>query len=292
MDAVITYVNGLDPLWQQDYASAVGGDALKKRFRDWGTLPYLLRGIQKHMPYIRNVYLVVSRESQVPEWVDRSNLKIVLHQDIIPAEYLPTFNCNTIELFLHRIPGISQEFLNFNDDMFPVRDSKAEDFFRDGKPVTGFSLNLIAGNLFKVMARNTDRKVREALGMPKSPFFIRPQHTVYPMSKSACEEVSALMATQFHSSFSPVREEYNLLHYVFLDYLFYLGKAVNQRHSNKHFSLAAASSYKIAAFLAAPTSDFVCINDVEMSEDRFVKTRQALLESFERLLPEKSRFEL
>ena len=270
----------------------MGGDALEKRFRDWGTLPYLLRGIQKHMPYIQNVYLVVSRESQVPEWVDRGNLKIVLHQDIIPAEYLPTFNCNTIELFLHRIPGISQEFLNFNDDMFPMRDSKAEDFFRDGKPVTGFSRNLIAGNLFKVMARNTDRKVREALGMPKSPFFIRPQHTVYPMSKSACEEVSALMATQFHSSFSTVREEYNLLHYVFLDYLFYQGKAVNERHSNKHFSLAAASSSKIAAFLAAPTSDFVCINDVQMSEDRFVKTRQSLLESFERLLPEKSRFEL
>jgi hypothetical protein len=176
--------------------------------------------------------------------------------------------------------------------MFPVRDSKAEDFFRDGKPVTGFSRNLIAGNLFKVMARNTDRKVREALGMPRSPFFIRPQHTVYPMSRSACEEVSALMAAQFHSSFSPVREEYNLLHYVFLDYLFYQGKAVNERHSNKHFSLAAASSSKIAAFLAAPTSDFVCINDVQMSEDRFVKTRQILLDSFEKLLPEKSRFEL
>ena len=292
MDAVITYVNGLDPLWQQDYASVVGGDALQKRFRDWGTLPYLLRGIQKHMPYVRNVYLVVSRESQVPDWVDRSNLKIVLHSDIIPAEYLPTFNCNTIELFLHRIPGISQEFLNFNDDMFPVRDSRAEDFFRDGKPVTGFSRNLIAGNLFKVMARNTDRKVREALGMPRSPFFIRPQHTVYPVSKSACEEVSALMAKQFHSSMSPVREEYNLLQYVFLDYLYYKGEAVNSRHSNKHFSLAAASSSKIAAFLAAPTTDFVCINDVQMSEDRFVKTRETLLEAFEKLLPEKSRFEL
>lgn len=285
MDAVITYVNGLDPNWQKDYAKVVGGDMLQKRFRDWGTLPYLYRGIRRHMPYVNNVYLVVASESQVPDWVKDSDVKVVLHKDIIPAEYLPTFNCNTIELFLHRIPGLDEQFLNFNDDMFPVRDTKAEEFFLDGKPVTGFSRNLVAGNLFKIMARNTDRKVREAIGVSRSPFFIRPQHTVYPNLKSACEEVSALMEKQFHESMSPVREEYNILQYVFLDYMYYKGQAVNRRHSNKHFSLAAATASKIAAFLAAPTADFVCINDVQMSEDRYVKTREILLDSFEKLLP-------
>lgn len=285
MDAVITYVNGLDPHWQKEYASVVGGETLRKRYRDWGTLPYLVRGIRAHMPYVNNVYLVVSGESQVPEWVRGSDIKVVLHKDIIPAEFLPTFNSNTIELFLHRIPGLDQEFLSFNDDMFPVRDTKAEEFFQDGKPVTGFTRNLVAGNLFKVMTRNTDRKVREALGLPRSPFFIRPQHTVYPMLRSACEEVSSVMARQIRESVSPVREEYNLIHYLFLDYLFYKGQAVNRRHSNKHFSLAAVSATRIAAFLASPTADFVCINDVQMSEDRFVKTRDILLDSFEKLLP-------
>ena len=72
MDAVITYVNGLDPLWQKEYADTVGGDILQKRFRDWGTLPYLYRGIRRHMPYINNVYLVVSGQSQVPDWVKDS----------------------------------------------------------------------------------------------------------------------------------------------------------------------------------------------------------------------------
>ena len=37
MDAVITYVNGLDPLWQKDYEKRVGVSILSKRFRDWGT---------------------------------------------------------------------------------------------------------------------------------------------------------------------------------------------------------------------------------------------------------------
>ena len=56
MDAVITYVNGLDPVWQSEYSKCVGMETfLEKRFRDWGTLKYLLRGICVNMPFIRNV---------------------------------------------------------------------------------------------------------------------------------------------------------------------------------------------------------------------------------------------
>ncbi|MBR0111947.1 MAG: hypothetical protein IJM00_06875, partial [Bacteroidales bacterium] len=117
MDAVITYVNGNDPLWRQDYASVVGGTALTKRYRDFGTLQYLLRGIAKHMPFIRNVYLVVARESQVPAWIDPAQVHVVLHRDILPAAALPTFNSTAIEMFLHRIPGLDEEYLYFNDDM-------------------------------------------------------------------------------------------------------------------------------------------------------------------------------
>ena len=78
MDAVITYVNGLDPVWQSEYSKCVGMETfLEKRFRDWGTLKYLLRGICVNMPFVRNVYLVVSGDTQVPSWVDREHLRIV-----------------------------------------------------------------------------------------------------------------------------------------------------------------------------------------------------------------------
>ena len=45
MDAIVTYVDGLDPLWQMDYESKVGKKILDKRFRDWGTLKYHFRGL-------------------------------------------------------------------------------------------------------------------------------------------------------------------------------------------------------------------------------------------------------
>ena len=90
MDAVVTYVDGSDPQWLKEYAAAVGESLEPKRFRDWGLLRYLLRGISTYMPFVENVYLVVSGEGQVPSWLS-SEVKVVYHRDIIPEEFLPVF---------------------------------------------------------------------------------------------------------------------------------------------------------------------------------------------------------
>lgn len=292
MDIVISYVNGQDALWLEDYSRFVGGEALEKRFRDWGTLKYLLRGVEKNMPYVRKVHLVVARESQVPEWVDRSKVNVVLHSDIIPTEYLPTFNCNTIELFLHRIPGLSEEFLYFNDDIFPVRFTVPEDFFQDGKPVVMHVRHVFAPNLYKKMARVTDRAARKAAGCSGGIWFVRPQHTVHATRKSTCEEVFDALGPAIYDSLSRVREEKNFLFYIFSDYLYYKGMVTPRRISNRHFSLAAASVRRITAFLFNPTADFVCINDVQMDEAKFQKTKSGLLAAFDAVFPEKSGYEI
>ena len=78
VDIVITYVDGLDPVWQRDYEKYTNRPVLEKRFRDWGTLRYLFRGIAENMPFIRKVHLVVSHESQVPEWINREEVNVVL----------------------------------------------------------------------------------------------------------------------------------------------------------------------------------------------------------------------
>ena len=160
MDIVITYVDGNDPVWKQDYEKYTNVPVMEKRFRDWGTLKYLLRGIEVNMPFIRNVYLVVSHESQVPQWADKTNLNVVLHKDIIPAEYLPTFNSTTIEMFLHRIEGLDEEFVYFNDDIFPVMPSQPEDLFRDRKAVIGMSRHLLSTSMYKKhVKRSEERRV-------------------------------------------------------------------------------------------------------------------------------------
>jgi hypothetical protein len=45
-------------------------------------------------------------------------MTLVDHREIIDADYLPTFNSHAIEACLHRIPGLAEHFVYFNDDVF------------------------------------------------------------------------------------------------------------------------------------------------------------------------------
>ena len=57
------------------------------------------------------------------EWLNTKHpkLNIVCHEDFIPQKFLPTFNSHTIEWNFHRIPGLTEQFVYFNDDMFLLK---------------------------------------------------------------------------------------------------------------------------------------------------------------------------
>ena len=291
MDIVITYVDGNDPIWKADYEKYTNVPVMQKRFRDWGTLKYLLRGIEVNMPFIRNVYLVVSHPSQVPEWVDQDGLKIVLHKDIIPEEYLPTFNCNPIEMHLHRIEGLDEEYLYFNDDLYPLAPCKPEDFFRNGKGVLKFSKHYIVSGMYKHICKNSDTHARKALGMPEVFAFIRPQHTCTAMLKSECEKLYDILKDDILKSLTRTRTQDNLNQYLFLDYQMYKGLMINEKISNKHFSVALTSPQKLYSYIMNPKYNLLCVNDVNLKEKRYELLREAMLKAFEQKFPNKSRFE-
>ena len=292
MDIVITYVNGLDPVWQSDYEKYTNQPVVEKRFRDWGTLRYLFRGVAENMSFVRKVHLVVSHESQVPEWVNRDEVHIVMHKDIIPAEFLPTFNCNPIEMHLHRIEGLDEEYLYFNDDIFPMLECKKGDFFRDGKCFLGMSHHLFACDMFKKICRNSDRMARRALSKRHRLCFLRPQHTCTPMFKSECKEVYSKMPAEIaKTTASRIRDDKNLNQYLFLDYMYLKGRLVNKRLSKKHFSLGIVSGKRLHKFITKPSHKLVCINDVQLSEERYTELRKALHNAFEERFPQKSKYE-
>ena len=291
MDIVITFVNGLDPVWQADYQKHTNVPILEKRFRDWGTLKYLFRGIAKNMPFIRKVHLVVSGESQVPEWINREEVNVVLHSDIIPKEYLPTFNSNTIEMHLHRIEGLDEEFVYFNDDLFPMMPIEPTDFFREGKGVIAMSHHILAIDMFKKICRNSDHLVREALGLPRTICFLRPQHTCVPMLKSENEWLYNKMKTKILGSLSQTRQSQNVTQYIFTNSLFLKGLIIDERQSKKHFSMAVAGESKIQSFIENPTRKLMCINDVKLSDERYNAMRQMIHTEMERQFTQTSKYE-
>ncbi|MCM1034157.1 MAG: stealth family protein [Paludibacter sp.] len=291
MDAVITYVNGLDPIWQQEYSSATCKPVLVKRYRDWGLLPYLLRGIERNMPFVERVFLVVSGESQVPAWADTTRLRIVYHRDIIPAQYLPTFNSTTIELFLHCIPDLSEQFVYFNDDCFPVAPLCPTDLFADDKIVVHLSRHLLAVGMYKKQTRQSDRFARCAAGVSAHYCFVRPQHTCTPMLKSNNAEVYARLVSKLTPVISRLRSNENVNQYVYTDYLYYTGRIINKRISTKHCSMAAYSADAIVKCITHPRHAMVCINDVSMNAEKQEQMRIKLHAAFVERFPSKSRFE-
>ena len=143
VDFVIAWVDGSDEAWLREkrkYEPEDSSEYEKKwtdgdsRYRDWGLLRYWFRGVERFAPWVRYIWFVTW--GHVPSWlnVHHPKLRIVRHEEYIPPEYLPTFSSHTIELNLHRIPGLAEHFVYFNDDMFLTGPVKETDFFRNGQP--------------------------------------------------------------------------------------------------------------------------------------------------------------
>lgn len=152
IDFVLPWVDGSDPRWlaeKRRYANA--GEAMARgdedanadcRYRDCGLLRYWFRAVEKFAPWVNRVFFVTC--GQKPEWLEDGNprLRLVNHSDYIPAEFLPTFHSNAIELNLHRIHDLSERFVLFNDDVFLLRPVQPAFFFRKGLPVIPCDLGI------------------------------------------------------------------------------------------------------------------------------------------------------
>lgn len=140
VDFVVLWVDSCDPTWQASFSQFKGegihsASAIHpSRFRDMGIFNYWFRCVENYAPWVRKIHLVTC--GQIPSWIDTKNkkLNVVFHSDFIPGEYLPTFNSNTIELNLHRIKGLSEKFVLFNDDTFVTSPIKESFYFEDGYP--------------------------------------------------------------------------------------------------------------------------------------------------------------
>ena len=151
IDAVVTWVNGNDPVHREKRArfgeaQAPVTSAGEARFGEAGELFYGLRSILVFAPFIRRIHVVT--DNQTPPALkrlraerpdDAERLVLVDHRDIFRGfdRVLPTFNSRTIETMLFRVPGLAERFVSFNDDMFLARPALPTDFFEHGPLLRG-----------------------------------------------------------------------------------------------------------------------------------------------------------
>ncbi|MWP47793.1 Stealth CR1 domain-containing protein [Gilliamella sp. Pas-s27] len=121
IDIVYTWVSDSDPEWleKKSYYSGINVQNQDTRFVDYEQLRYSLRSVASYAKFIRKIFIVT--DNQIPYWLDTDHEQIVMvnHSDICNDKTcLPVFNSVAIESWIHKIEGLSDNFIYANDDYF------------------------------------------------------------------------------------------------------------------------------------------------------------------------------
>lgn len=152
IDVVIAWVDGDDPRHtrkRQAYLTTnketekedVGGAT---RFAAQGEIEFCVLSILKFAPFVRKIHIVTDEQNphledsiarNFPE--NKIPIEIVDHKTLFRGyeEVMPVFNSLSIESVLYRIPGLSEQFIYFNDDFMLLGPVTPETWFREGAPV-------------------------------------------------------------------------------------------------------------------------------------------------------------
>ena len=331
IDFVLAWVDGSDPVWQDRKKAFRGKDStddLPERYRDWGLLRYWFRGVDRYAPWVRKVFLICDQEP--PKWLrkDCPKLQIIRHEDYLPAEYRPAYSSHPIELNIHRIGDLSEHFVYFNDDMFLLRPVTEDLFFHNGLPRDAALLNPIPttdlrkredGRIFTVPLNNAEylnrdydfrscikgnrlkwlsplygkRLIRNMifLSWPRFVGFEEP-HIPQSFLKSAFEkaweqDADILNETSLHQ----LRDDRDVNQWLIRGRQLAEGCVVPRSvRTGRMFDLDRESEEAVRA-IREQKSRMICLNDGPMEQEQFLRTREALWQAFQEILPTPSRFE-
>ncbi len=328
IDFVVTWVDGSDKAWQADkakYSGSAADDDRPERYRDWELLKYWFRGVEKYAPWVNKIHFVTY--GHLPKWLNISNPKIniVRHKDYIPDEYLPTFNSHVIEFHMHRIKGLSERFVYFNDDMFVVGKIFESDFFCGDypndmlafQPVVANPANPVMSHLYLnnalVLSKYFDKRnnVKKQpgkyfkIGYPPMYFLYNilelafPKftgfytvHGPFPFNKSTFElvwekEKELLEETSRHR----FRSSEDVSPYLIREWKKLLGEfnPVNIQRKFRYFDVKDNNT-SLVSTLEKHKTKIVCINDANAAID-FERAKREITCAFNKILPHKSSFE-
>lgn len=312
IDVVYTWVDGDDPAWRSRKAQALGEtgeddsfDGLAtnaSRYASRDELLYSLRSLHAFAPWVNHIYVVT--DDQVPVWLDASSPSITLvsHKEIFgEVGRLPTFNSHSIESRLHHVPGLSEYFLYFNDDMILGRPMlPTQFFFANGVAKFFPSSSLVDVNApapadapVDVAAKNNRRLIMQRFGMH---LYQKMRHVPYPLRRSVLDEIETELREQSHATASHQfrdRDDLSipssLAHY----WAYCTGRAVPGGISHIYIDLGRLlAPLMLARLVRRRDCDVFCLNDTDSSPADLALQGEMVREFMEAYFPVKAPWEL
>ena len=300
IDYVFPYVNNNEEVWRKsfkDYCIKINRqDKLEtingQRYEDLGLLTTLVKCIKTNLSFIRKIHIIVSNIEQLPqEIIDDEKVNVVLHKDIIPEQYLPTFNSTTIEMFIPYIKDLAEHFIYGNDDMFPVGKLDYTSFFNeDGSKIRlGINRNKLKllPNQFRKVCYNNNKLVIGCFNFAndlKEKEYWRPTHSITPMIKSHClivldkcndkilKHLNAFRTDKQHNQYIyPLYEKFN--------------DNVEQPNARLCYVSCSNNLDEVCASIEDKNVDIICINDTSgQYRNELIKYKSYIYNSFVRRL--------
>lgn len=329
IDFTVCWVDGGDPAWQAEkakYDPDATGDKRISRYRDWDNLQYWFRGVEKFAPWVNKIHFITW--GHLPKWLNTEHpkLNIVRHEDYLLPQYLPTFSSSPLELNLHRIKGLAEHFVSFNDDMYIIRPVDQELFFQKGlptdfcivtaisSPVKGDMMPFIKFNSMAVLNANFDKKkqVHEHFKKWVSPKYgwnalrnwifagehhfrgFSNNHLPYSFLKSTYDDIWAKeFDTLDESSRHKFRNRGDVDQWLIRYWQLVKGdfEPIGRHAKGQVFEMYGQVNDNLNLFAAIEqqTMPMLCVNDNDNVDFEPVKNR--LIAAFDKILPEKSSFE-
>lgn len=305
VDAVYLWVDDDDPAWRtrRDAALTALGrtppsdSADVARFRHHGELRYALRSLEYYAPWINRVFLVT--DGQRPDWLtsDSSVITVVDHNDIWDdPDALPVFNSHAITARLHHIPGLADQYLYINDDVFMGSPVLPRNWFTpSGQPVfQNTSSTLPDRSLRKDLPTHDNARynsldlVHEATGYRPTRLFM---HGPIAQSRPWQAELEARFPDQYRrTAESRFRSRSDIEPIWLHHYMGYAeGRTVPGNLRYEYISMAdPLAPQRLAAMKDDRRTQVFCINDDGAAPDR---TIDAVLDFLPSYFPFPSRFE-
>lgn len=333
IDIIIPWVDGSDPEWQAErakYFSCLQIDSNANsiiRYQSWDNLHYWFRAIEKFMPWVNTVFFITY--GHVPTFLNTEHpkLRIVKHSDYIPKEYLPTFNSNTIEMNYHRISDLSENFVLFNDDVFPLQPIDETYYFRNNMvcdeavespimPVdigdlSRWACTVKANNILLINKHFKKKDVQKKnfwkwyypgygellkrnLGLRYWYNFagFHDPHLAVALKKSTLEELWKIEKDLLDlASENKFRAETDVSQCLVRYWQLCKGEFAPRKTLGKSYSVRIDNYKSIAKEIEQQKKQMISLNE-SCTEDEFKVIKEAINGAFEKILPEKSSFEI
>lgn len=329
IDFVVPWVDGNDIKWREEknkYSPSPVADVNEIRYRDIELIKYWFRSVEEYAPWVNKVHFITY--GHLPEWLNKDceKLNIVKHEDYLKEEYRPTFSSHPIGLNVHRIEGLAEQFVYFNDDTLLNAPIDETFFFKKGLPCDyAYLINYLyegADDLYCHVCTNciveTNLKHSYIKSFFKHPFkyvnykyglknnlknILKLENTVCftgldnPHLPAAYLKQTFIDSWDTHSELldrvsrnkfrGPLDVNQSLFRYRQIATGMF--SPVSKKSRGKLFSVQNDTS-KIIAALFDSSCKTVCINDSAYNTD-FERTKAEILTAYERKLPKKCSFE-